>query len=150
MTVITGTYMYIILCLDHFQRWSKYLHLITTSLSVDDGRGRGPPCSGGGDDSAAGCGCPHTATITADLAVWRERGGITRQDFLSAREERFRGVHYQIIDHVLYREPDCMFGPRWDVCASVDTLHVKLPYATICNFLKMAIVLGRHNFPACI
>ena len=96
--------------LGHLQRWSKYLQLINTSLSGGDGRGSESLCSGAGDDPA--CDCPHTDTITADLAVWRERGGITRQDFLSAREERLRGVHYQIIDHVLYREPDCMFGPR--------------------------------------
>ena len=97
--------------LDHLQRWSKYLDLVEASLSSgDDGRGSSElPRSGGGDS------CPHMATITADLAVWRERGGITHQDFLSAREERFRGVHYQIIDHVLYREPDCMFGPRYTV-----------------------------------
>ena len=50
--------------------------------------------------------------MNADLAVWREQGGITRENFLSAKDSRYRGVHYVIIDHVLYREPECMFQPR--------------------------------------
>ena len=87
----------------HLQRWSKYLQLINNSLKEYERE----------QSSTHESNCPHTATITADLAVWNERGGITRQDFLSAMQERFRGVHYQIIDHKLYREPDCMFGPRW-------------------------------------
>ena len=82
--------------------------MINTSLNADGG-GRESSCSG----ASRSCDCPHTATITADLAVWRERGGISREDFVAAREGRLRGVHYQIINHVLYREHNCMFGPRY-------------------------------------
>lgn len=123
----------------HLQRWSKYLHLINSSLG-DDRSGRGSSCS------EPSC-CPHTSTITADLAVWRERGGITRQDFLSARQERFRGVHYQIIDHVLYREPDCIFGPRYMIRYVTGLLS---SYASNQNhlhkFLEKAILVGTHDF----
>ena len=87
----------------HMLRWSSYLQLINSSLVEWTSR----QCS-------EECGC-HSPVINADLAVWRERGGITYQDFLSAKESRFRGVHYQIIDHVLYRQPECMFGPRYDL-----------------------------------
>ena len=47
-----------------------------------------------------------------DLAVWRERGGVKWDDFLAAKQQGQRAVHYQIIDHKLYRQEDCMFEPR--------------------------------------
>lgn len=50
--------------------------------------------------------------IDADLAVWRERGGITREEFLEAKRAPIRGVHYQIINHTLYREEQCLFNAR--------------------------------------
>ena len=84
----------------HLLKWSPYLKLINTSLT----KHLSQACSGE-------CGC-HTPVIDADLAIWKERGGITREDFLSGKANRYRGVHYQIIDHVLYREPECMFPAR--------------------------------------
>lgn len=51
--------------------------------------------------------------IDSDLAVWRERGGIQRAEFEAAKTSATsRGVHYQVIDHVLYRQRDCMFSSR--------------------------------------
>ena len=81
-------------------KWSAYLDLINTSLAE-------VPPSLTGD-----CGA-HTSVIDADLAVWKDRGGIFHSDFLAAKDSRFRGVHYLIVDHTLYREPECMFTPRY-------------------------------------
>ena len=39
-----------------------------------------------------------------DLSVWED--GVTYDDFKKAKD---RGVHYQIVNHKLYRENDCMF-----------------------------------------
>ena len=90
----------LVCCTAHILKWSSYLQLINSSTDASS-----QPCS-------EECGC-HGPVINADLAVWKDRGGITYQDFLSSKESRFRGVHYKIINHALYRQPDCMFGPRW-------------------------------------
>lgn len=102
----------------HLLRWSNYLQLINSSVNELS------TCS-----EELKCGC-HTPVINADLAVWKERGGITREDFLAAKQERFRGVHYLIINHVLYREPECMFRPRWVCSIVIDKLYLKhhIPY----------------------
>ena len=58
------------------------------------------------------CDC-HGDVIESDLGVWRERGGVKREEFEEVKmSSTMRGVHYQIIDHVLYREEDCMFNTR--------------------------------------
>ena len=56
--------------------------------------------------------------IDSDLEVWIKQGGIKRADFLAAKEKQYQGVHYQIVDHKLYRSDNCMFGQR-----CVCTLH---------------------------
>ena len=55
--------------------------------------------------------------MDADLAVWEQKGSIPEEEF---RKDRKRGVHYQIINHKLYREEDCMFLFRF-VCSAYDS-----------------------------
>ena len=82
-------------------RWQGYLHHISSSLANYQG------CGG------SRCGC-HGDVIDSDLAVWRERGGIQWAEFEAALKmsATSRGVHYQIIDHALYRQKECMFSTR--------------------------------------
>lgn len=49
------------------------------------------------------------SVIDEDLKVWEDKGGISKEDIESAKP---RGAHYQIINHKLYRENDCMFPAR--------------------------------------
>jgi len=44
-----------------------------------------------------------------DLKPFEKLGGITKDEFDRSRSH---GVHYQIINHRLYRERDCMFPFR--------------------------------------
>lgn len=54
------------------------------------------------------CAC-YSDVIDDDLRVWKDNGGIAKSHF---DEAAGRGVHYQIINHKLYREKDCMFPFR--------------------------------------
>ncbi|KAM7439851.1 Protein O-glucosyltransferase 1 [Porites harrisoni] len=65
------------------------------------------------------CAC-YSDVIDDDLRVWRDKGGITKSDF---DEAAGRGVHYQIINHKLYREKDCMFPFR---CKGVEHFILKM------------------------
>ena len=47
--------------------------------------------------------------IDSDFEVWEKAGGITAEKFEAAKK---LGTHYQIINHKLYRESDCMFPAR--------------------------------------
>ena len=81
-------------------RWKIYLEHISSSLRDYQG------CIG------SRCGC-HGDVINADLAVWRARGGIQQAEFeVLKASTTVKGVHYQIINHVLYREEQCMFSAR--------------------------------------
>ena len=51
--------------------------------------------------------CFIFSVMDADFDVWKD--GIPREDFHRARE---LGVHYQIINHQLFREKPCMFPAR--------------------------------------
>ena len=53
------------------------------------------------------CEC-FTPIIDEDLEMWSD--GISRSSFELAKQ---RGVHYQVIDHKLYRQKDCLFTARW-------------------------------------
>ena len=86
-------------CLSTETRWQGYLDQISSSVTVYEGC-TGDPCQ-----------C-HGEVIDADLAVWQSRGGIKREDFLAAKTAPIQGVHYQIINHKLYREEKCMFNSR--------------------------------------
>lgn len=82
--------------------WTNYLDLINSSLEEYT------ECP----DTDTDCTC-HAQVIQSDLAVWRDCGGITREAFNAARDKMYGGVLYQILDHKLYRQKDCMFGPRY-------------------------------------
>ena len=53
------------------------------------------------------CDC-FTPIIDDDLEMWSD--GISRSSFELAKQ---RGVHYQVINHKLYRQKDCLFAARW-------------------------------------
>ena len=53
------------------------------------------------------CDC-FTSIIDDDLEMWSD--GISRSSFELAKQ---RGVHYQVIDHKLYRQQNCLFTARW-------------------------------------
>ena len=59
----------------------------------------------GCDNSSCDC---FTSIIDDDLQMWSD--GISRSSFELARQ---RGVHYQVIDHKMYRQQDCLFTARW-------------------------------------
>nr|XP_057941922.1 protein O-glucosyltransferase 1 isoform X1 [Doryrhamphus excisus] len=63
--------------------------------------------------NSANCSC-HLRVLEEDLAPFR--GGIS-QDVMTQTVERGVGTHYQIIDHKLYRERQCMFPAR---CSGVE------------------------------
>ena len=84
-------------------RWQKYLELFssaTSEWSLLDGDFEG---------------CAHlTPVIASDLAPWRERGGVRWEEFEAAKEQLPTSlVHYQIINHTLYRQQSCLFESRW-------------------------------------
>ena len=66
------------------------------------------------------CDTPFDDVIHNDLSVWKANGGISHEAF---EEAKSLGVHYQIIDHKLYREKDCMFGAR---CKGVEHYLLKI------------------------
>ena len=88
--------------------WSKYLDLINSSLEEYTEY----------PDSDTDCEC-HAQVIQSDLDVWTKRGGITREAFTAARDKKYGGVFYQILDHKLYRQKDCMFGSRYKIIVTL-------------------------------
>ncbi|XP_060067840.1 protein O-glucosyltransferase 1-like [Ylistrum balloti] len=83
-------------------RWKNYLKKIDKALTDYT------------ECSSDLCSC-HQDVISNDLRVWEEKpGGITK-DMIT--ESIQRGVHYQIINHKLYREDQCMFPNR---CSGVE------------------------------
>nr|CAD7572026.1 unnamed protein product [Timema californicum] len=72
--------------------------------------------------SSTNCSC-HADVIAQDLAVFTD--GITQQ---MVRDAQDRGIKYQIVNHRLYRDRECMFPAR---CAGVEhfllALLPKLP-----------------------
>ncbi|XP_053204522.1 O-glucosyltransferase rumi homolog [Panonychus citri] len=77
--------------------WIDYMRLIKEVETIN-----GYQCD---PKSSLDCFSPQ---IESDLSYWMEKG-ITFDDIESAKPH---GVHYQIIDHQLYRQPDCMFPTR--------------------------------------
>ena len=90
----------------HPQKWSPYLELIHEAREHSLVR----------NTSGNACEDIYGATLEEDLRVWREKGKIEREDFERAKT---LGVHYQIVDHKLYRHEKCMFGPRY-VCLPLE------------------------------
>ncbi|KAL5518147.1 hypothetical protein EMCRGX_G003832 [Ephydatia muelleri] len=79
-------------------KWDRYVHLINSSLATYR------------ECEAEGCGC-YEDILGNDLSPWRE-AGITLDDFKAAREYAPRVVLYQVIDHTLYRQSNCVFEFR--------------------------------------
>ena len=50
-------------------------------------------------------------TIKHDLQIWNSIGKITKNDMNKALKY---SIHYQVIDHKLYRQHSCMFPSRLD------------------------------------
>lgn len=72
------------------------------------------------------CDC-YMPVIDNDLQIWSD--GISRSSFELAKK---RGVHYQVIDHKLYRQQDCLFTARW----------ARLYSLIQCDFLLVTGVVG--------
>ena len=104
-----------ILRLHTASRWQRYLDLINSSLADYL---HSSECKG---EKGRGC---YASVLESDLGVWRERGGVNWEDFQAVKHQGQRAVHYQIIDHKLYRQEDCMFGPR--LSGSVGTVLLEL------------------------
>lgn len=108
-------------------RWSHYLEMIDHAVSaykdLDD-------CSG------EPCSC-YNRVLEKDLSVWREEKGISEERLKSAIPF---GVHYQIIDHKLYRQDDCMFPFR---CSGVEHFLLEL----IQDLPDMELVINVKDWP---
>ena len=59
-------------------------------------------------DEKIGC---YKSQIEKDLKIWEDKGGIKKTDFDKAIN-RQTGEHYQIINHKLYRQDNCIFPFR--------------------------------------
>ncbi|XP_076344324.1 O-glucosyltransferase rumi homolog isoform X2 [Tachypleus tridentatus] len=83
---------------------------------------------------------PYNATDcschTRDLAPWKKKG-ISQVLIQNAKE---RGTRYQIINHKLYRDPECMFPFR---CSGVEYFILKL----INKLPDMEFILNTRDWP---
>nr|CAB3264996.1 protein O-glucosyltransferase 1 [Phallusia mammillata] len=104
-------------------RWTKYIKKIEAAKKSY------VPCKGN-------CTC-HADVIDYDLKIWREKGKITKDDVDSALE---KSVHYQIIDHKLYREEKCMFPSR---CSGVEHFILNI----IDELPNMEFGINVHDWP---
>ena len=72
------------------------------------------------EDDGGGCGC-HAPTLREDLEPWVQRGAIQWEEFAAAQQNRRSGlVHYQVVNHTLFRQQECMFRFRY---VSSETLY---------------------------
>lgn len=96
----------------HPHKWSRYLKLVREARENNS------------LDSISGETCEDTygSVLAEDLRVWREKGGIEKEEF---EQTKSLGVHYQIVDHKLYRQGKCVFGPR---CVCTPKERVKYVY----------------------
>ncbi|XP_046840772.1 protein O-glucosyltransferase 1-like [Xenia sp. Carnegie-2017] len=106
--------------------WISYLNKINQSVS------------GYKECSNVNSGC-YKNVIEEDLKLWRDKGGITKLDFDKAKKET-RGTHYQIINHKLFRENDCMFEAR---CNGVEHFILEI----IDKLPNMELIINVHDYP---
>lgn len=106
--------------------WKEYLKKINESISSYK------------DCSNVNCGC-YSSVIDNDLKMWTDKGGIEKSDFDKAKTET-RGTHYQIINHKLYRQNDCMFESR---CNGVEHFILKI----IDKLPDMELIINVHDYP---
>ncbi|XP_032230525.1 protein O-glucosyltransferase 1 isoform X1 [Nematostella vectensis] len=102
--------------------WQSYIDKINQAVSTYRG------CSN------KGCGC-YKDVIEDDLRRWKD--GINKSDFDAARS---RGTHYQIINHMLYREDDCMFPFR---CKGIEHFLLEV----INKLPDMEIIINTRDWP---
>ncbi|XP_039252811.2 protein O-glucosyltransferase 1-like [Styela clava] len=103
--------------------WSKYLDSIKNAME------NYKPCEGN-------CTC-HSNVIDNDLKIWQNRGGIKEEDFERAKKY---GVHYQIIDNILYREEKCMFPSR---CSGIEHFITQL----LDDLPDMEMIINVRDWP---
>lgn len=124
----------------HPQKWSRYLKLI------DEAREHNHLIS----NNRKTCEDIYGDTLAGDLRVWREKGNIERKEFEQAKS---LGVHYQIVDHKLYRHEKCTFGARY-VCLPLEGNRsaqkcriLVLETRGLCIYLTVVVAII-FNFPA--
>ncbi|KAL4226109.1 Protein O-glucosyltransferase 1 [Mactra antiquata] len=105
------------------KKWDKYSRKIETAVADYT------------DCVQDDCSC-HSSVIDNDLEVW-EKDGITQQMLDTAKS---RGTHYQIINHKLYREDDCMFPAR---CKGVEHFILEI----IKKLPDMEFILNPRDWP---
>ncbi|CAL1278038.1 unnamed protein product [Larinioides sclopetarius] len=81
------------------------------------------------------CSC-YLSVMKDDLLPW-QKDGITREDIL---ESKNKGTYYQIINHKLYRETECMFPFR---CSGVEHFILQI----IDKLPDMEFILNTRDWP---
>lgn len=81
--------------------------------------------------------CDHFDVIENDLQVWKDKTKITKKDIDQALQ---KAVHYQIINHRLYRQDECMFPSR---CFGIEHFIHKV----IEDLPNMDIAINVHDWP---
>lgn len=80
------------------------------------------------------CDC-FTPIIDEDLEMWSD--GISRSSFELAKQ---RGVHYQVINHKLYRQKDCLFAAR---CNGVEHFLLEI----IADLPDLEVIINVRDNP---
>lgn len=101
---------------------------ITYIIQVEEAVASYKPCN------PEKCSC-HYPLIKKDLGTFKD--GISKDLIQSARE---RGSFYQIINHKLYREKDCMFPSR---CSGIEHFILKI----ISKLPDMEMVVNTRDWP---
>ncbi|KAK6175502.1 hypothetical protein SNE40_013955 [Patella caerulea] len=104
-------------------KWKKYLLLI--DKAVEDYK----------ECESTDCSC-YDSVIEDDLSVWKTKG-ITAEGINKAKDN---GVRYQIINHKLYREENCMFSAR---CSGVEHYILEI----IKKLPDMEMIINVRDWP---
>lgn len=86
---------------------------------------------------AISCSAPFDKVIMDDLLPWKQKGGITYESFNEAKPW---GVHYQILDHKLYRQEKCLFEQR---CKGVEYYLLKI----VDDVPDTELIINVHDWP---
>uniref|UniRef100_A0A8C9TGE2 Protein O-glucosyltransferase 1 n=1 Tax=Scleropages formosus TaxID=113540 RepID=A0A8C9TGE2_SCLFO len=105
-------------------QWEKYLNKISKASRVYK------PCS------PHNCSC-HLSVLQDDLQPFR--AGVS-EELMGESVRRGVGTHYQIIDHKLYREQNCMFPAR---CSGVEHFILEV----IDRLPDMEMVINVRDYP---
>ncbi|KAK3734105.1 hypothetical protein RRG08_000020 [Elysia crispata] len=105
-------------------RWSHLNELVDNTVSAYR------------DCDTKDCSC-YERVLERDLRIWEEKRGITEEHLKAAIPY---GVHYQILDHKLYRQDDCMFPFR---CSGVEHFLLEL----VNDLPDMELVINVKDWP---